>query len=186
LGQVILTKRQNFKLWVSGGLGNRLRVWSSLAELEVDGFQGLVSLRYLGSVGGQWCFYDLPVSELRGKVDLMLSEGADTSRIMFNEGGPDDAVVIQGELWNGMDRPYWFRFSREKLKMRDALKASSETSQGLQSLNLLRSAMTASSWADFEVLLDRYPDHAFEVSVYNRCVGDIPGRNTLVWEVRRY
>lgn len=182
---MILTKKQNFKLWVSGGLGNRLRVWSSLGELEANGFQGLISLRYLG-IGGQWCFYDLPLTEVRAKIALMVSEGADEKLIMLNEGAPDDSIEIQGELWNGMDRPYWFRFSRAKLKMRDALKVSSETSQGLQSLNLLRSTMTPSSWGDFEVLLEMYPDHVFEVSVYSRCLGDTPGRNALVWEIRRY
>ena len=25
-----------------------------------------------------------------------------------------------------------------------------------------------------------------EVSVYDCCLGDLPGRNALVWEVRRY
>jgi hypothetical protein len=47
--------------------------------------------------------------------------------------------------------------------------------------------MTPSSWADFEALLELYPSHVLEVSVYaGTTVGDVPGRNAVVWEVRRY
>jgi hypothetical protein len=150
-----------------------------------DGYAGNVTIRYLG-VGGQWCFYDVSLWDVAKKISTMVGEGADEGKVILNEGAPDESIEIQGELWNGMDRPYWFWFSRVKTKMRTALHSQSEISEGLKSLNMLRSVMTPSSWADFEVLLERYPDHAIEVSVYSRCLGDIPGRNALVWEVRRY
>jgi hypothetical protein len=46
--------------------------------------------------------------------------------------------------------------------------------------------MTPSSYADLEVLLERYPDHVFEISVWASCLGDTPGRNAIIWEIRRY
>jgi hypothetical protein len=57
---------------------------------------------------------------------------------------------------------------------------------GLRAAIMLRAAMTPSSYEDWRVLLDQYPGHVLEVSVYDRCIGDTPGRNALVWEVRRY
>jgi hypothetical protein len=51
---------------------------------------------------------------------------------------------------------------------------------------LIREAMTPSSYDDWLMLIDRYPGHVLEVSIYDRCLGDVPGRNALVWEVRRY
>jgi hypothetical protein len=70
--------------------------------------------------------------------------------------------------------------------MRDALAEAPETSTGLASDLLLRSVMTPLSYEDWRLLLDRHPGHVLEVSVYEHCLGDTPGRNALVWEVRRY
>jgi len=46
--------------------------------------------------------------------------------------------------------------------------------------------MTPSSHDDWNELLERYPGHVLEVSIYDRCLGDLPNRNSLVWEVRKY
>jgi len=35
-------------------------------------------------------------------------------------------------------------------------------------------------------LLDLYPDHVIEFSAAEVFVGDRPGRNAVVWEVRKY
>lgn len=169
----------------------------SLKELDASGFSGLISIRYAGPPGshcGHWCKYDVPRSEVAAEVAAMVADGAEEGRIVFNEGAPDDAIVIQGELWNGLNEAsrgpmsgaYWMRYSRVKEKMRIALGRSVRFSEGLQSLMLLRSAMTPSSWADFELVMDRWPEHVIEFSVFSRCLGDVPGRNALVWEVRQY
>ena len=36
------------------------------------------------------------------------------------------------------------------------------------------------------MIVDKYPDHLLEVAVYNCCLDDLPNRNALVWEVRKY
>ena len=61
-----------------------------------------------------------------------------------------------------------------------------EEASGLRADLLLSSVMTPSSLDDWEMLTSRFPGHVLEVSVYDRCLGDVPGRNALVWEVRRY
>ena len=70
--------------------------------------------------------------------------------------------------------------------MRDAPATAPETAQRLRSDLLLKLAMTPASHDDWNLLLGQYPGHVLEVSIYDRCLGDTPGRNALVWEVRRY
>lgn len=49
---------------------------------------------------------------------------------------------------------------------------------------LLRELLTPGSYADLEALLECYPGHVVELSALDRCLGTVPGRNTVVWEVR--
>jgi hypothetical protein len=70
--------------------------------------------------------------------------------------------------------------------MRDALGIDTQIAQGLRADLLIREAMTPASYDDWQILLERYPGHVFEVSIYDRCLGDCPNRNALVWEIRRY
>ena len=183
----ILCKRDNHRVWTSGGLGNRLRVWTLDAYLA-SSFGGRVTLRYLGGAGGGPCLYDLRRGDVPGAVDRLLREGWRRELLTVNEGAPDDAILVQGEYLNDVlpGAVEGFAFSRVRLKMRDALRESREEWTGLRGRFLLRSLMTPSSWADYDALLSLYPGHVLEVSVYSRNLGDRPGRNALVWEVRRY
>lgn len=57
---------------------------------------------------------------------------------------------------------------------------------GLKAEVLLKGAMSPGSYEDFQILRETYPDHVIEFTVYDAPVGDIPHRNTIVWEVRLY
>lgn len=185
---VIRSKEQNFKLWTTGAYGNRLRAWRTVEAWRASEFAGAVSLRYLGAAGGGFCKYDVPPDEVKATLLEWSAEGADMAKVMVNESAPDEAIVLQGEYMNDVlpGAVEAFSYSRAKAKMRDALAHSRANATGPASRFLLRSAMTPSSWADFEALMELYPGHVLEVSVYSRCLGDLPGRNALVWEVRRY
>lgn len=39
---------------------------------------------------------------------------------------------------------------------------------------------------DVEILLELYPDATIELAAYPYTLGKIPGRNTVIWEVRDY
>ena len=186
----ILDKRTNYRLWQSGAFGNKLRAWRSLVEWRESGFAGLVVLRSLMDGGGP-CEYNLTPERAEEAVQRWLAKGHPPDRIMLNEAAPDQSVLLQGEYLNDIHLggpSYWgyFHYSRVKAQMRDALKEAPELAQGLRSDMMLRVAMTPSSYEDWLLLLDRYHGHVFEVSIYERCLGDTPGRNALVWEVRRY
>ena len=177
----VLTKQQNYRLWQSGAFGNKLRAWRTVEEWRESGFTGLVVLRTL--LPGGICIYNLTRGGLEGWLKLW-KLASEKEQFMVNEAAPDQDVILQGEY----DNELWgcFRYSTARLHMRDALREASQETYGLRSDMLLRGAMTPSSYEDWRVLLDQYPKHVLEVSVYDRCLGDTPGRNALVWEVRRY
>lgn len=57
---------------------------------------------------------------------------------------------------------------------------------GLRARMLLRRHLNADSLDDLESLLEKYPGHVVELSALEECFGTVPGRNAVVWEVRRY
>jgi len=184
----VLTKRENLRRIELGLYGNRLRTWRTLGDLRASGWAGLVTIRTLMGGGGP-CVYDVPALSVGFVVEAL---GLPERDVYFNQGAVDSSVIIQGEYLNDVVRVDGrtfdgvLLFSTVKLKMRDALRAESRTVYGLAGQTALRAEMTPSSWADFEALLELYPSHVLEVSVYAGTVGDVPGRNAVVWEVRRY
>jgi hypothetical protein len=188
----VLSKPQNYRLWQGGAFGNKLRGWRTVDEWRESGFDRQVVLRTLMEGGGGPCRYNLHPEEVDAVVDGWLALGIPLDKIMVNEAAPDSDAILQGEYLNdiySMDGEAgwgYFRYSRARAYMRDALAAAPETAQRLRSDLLLKLAMTPSSHDDWNLLLEQYPGHVLEVSVYDRCLGDTPGRNALVWEVRRY
>ena len=187
----VLNKSQNYQLWQSGVFGNKLRAWRTLEEWRASGFTGLVVLRTLMG-GGGLCRYNLNPLELEALWQKWVFDGIPADKIMINEAAPDEQVILQGEylndvfVINGSAGWGYFYYSRHRAQMRDALRAAPEKTQNLRADLLLRLAMTPASYEDWLSLLDQFPGHVFEVSVYDQCLGDTPHRNALVWEVRRY
>ena len=187
----VLSKPQNYRLWQGGAFGNKLRAWRTVAEWRESGFGGMVVLRTVMGGNGP-CRYNLNPEEVDAVVDTWLALDIPLDRIMVNEAAPDGDVILQGEYLNDIytvdGEAGWgyFRYSRARTQMRDALAAAPEVAHRLRSDLLLKLAMTPSSHEDWTRLLEQYPGHVLEVSIYDRCLGDIPGRNALVWEVRKY
>ncbi len=57
---------------------------------------------------------------------------------------------------------------------------------GLAAHNLLRRNLTESSLADLWALFDLWPEHVVELSAVEGTFGTVPGRNAVIWEVRKY
>ncbi len=189
----VSSKSQNHRLWQSGAFGNKLRAWRTLSEWRQSGHAGMVALRTLLPWGGGGpCIYDLEPDSVESRYRSLLAE-VEAEHVVICEAAPAEVAILQGEFLNrvydrgdgtfGWD---YFYCSRARMQMRDSLRAEPRVVEGLASRLLIQDAMTPGSWQDFQVLLDRYPDHVLEVSIYDRCLGDVPGRNALVWEVRRY
>jgi hypothetical protein len=188
---VIANKRQNFDLWQSGVFGNKLRAWRSLDEWmsSTSGYvEELFALRQLDHGGGR-CAYLLTPHALIYQWRLWVSLGASPNSLMVNEMAPDHRLVLNGEfLCDVLPDGRWghLHFSRLKKPMRISLREAPEEASGLAARLLLNSVMTTGSWEDFEEITRSYQGHVIEFSVYDHCLGDVPSRNTLIWEIRRY
>jgi hypothetical protein len=102
---------------------------------------------------------------------------------MVNEMAPDHALLLQGEV---TEVGWELRYSTVPgLHMREAM-LSPDRAFGLAARLLLQRAMTPSSYSDLLALFDVFPEHVVEFSSYAVLLGDLKGRNTLIWEVRSY
>ena len=119
------------------------------------------------------------------------SEGVHDESMMVNEQAPD-GLLIQGEYRNQIvdmyGEPHYaiFFYSTVQKQMREALATASATVYDLRAYLLLRYYMSPESHDDWLMLLEQYPNHVLEVSVYDTFLGDSPRQNALVWEIRKY
>lgn len=180
----ILTKRQNYELCHTGAYGNRVRQWDSIDAWKASGYDGLLALRTALEHGGGPKTFGVGPQFVEEWVEYWaLDFGIRRDQIRLAEMA-DGRRILQGQYANDFTGEFLHTF--ETGPMPEALARSHAHAFGLRSLLLLRGAMTPSSFADFEVLLGQYPDHVFEISIWESCIGDIPGRNAIVWEVRKY
>jgi hypothetical protein len=190
---LIFTKRENYELCHSGGYGNRVRQWASIEDWRTSGYVDPVAMRVAlpGGGGGPSKFsverWDVEHVARQWRDELgiscdciRLSEMADGLRILQGE-YLNDICTIDSETRHGL-----FLHTRESGPMPLALKASKATTFGLRADLMIRLAMTPSSYSDWQELLNRYPGHVLEVSIWESCLGDCPSRNAVVWEIRRY
>jgi|WetSurMetagenome_2_1015567.scaffolds.fasta_scaffold43926_2 hypothetical protein len=188
----VLTKSENYRLCHAGAYGNRVRQWSSVEEWAASGYAGDVAVRVDLGAGGGPSEFGVPRSRVRGLAGrwcdlygveqdrIKLAEMADGLRVLQGE-YLNEIVEVSGEVYHAV-----FRYTTETGPMPAALKKRSGVACGHVADRLLRDAMTPSSYEDWQELLTAYPGHVLEVSVWQDCLGDLPHRNAVVWEVRRY
>lgn len=189
---MILTKKRNYELCHVGAYGNRVRQWASLDEWQASGYADPVAMRVaLPGGGGGPSQFGVPRDLVMHQAFDWLAMGIPLECVRLAEMA-DGLRVLQGEYLNdvyvqdGVVHSSAFLHTFCSGPMPVALQSSKSYAFGLRADFLLRSRMTPSSYADWRELLERYPGHVLEVSVWESCLGDIPGRNAIVWEVRRY
>lgn len=172
-------KSSYYRRWLAGEFGNRPRAWGHIDELEKSSYVGLVNIRSTVA-GSTKTTHHVPKSLCRAKLAEL---GLPIAEAKFNEAMPDESLLIQGEL--SCDHCGWrLSYSFDKAVMRTAMQNARHV-DGIVARVLLGEFCDASSFDDLSALLDEYPDHVIEFSVYRFPVGDCR-RNTIVWEVRRY
>lgn len=168
----VLNKKDMYTRWIKGEFGNRLQGWDSLESLLQSPYTGLVNKRSI--ISCTEVEYNLKQSEL----------GHSTIYNRFSEPAPDEHLLLQGELAEGPGG-WWLTYSTLQAKMRVAMQ-SAEFSSGLHAKLLLKEYCCPSSYNDLALLLDLYPGHVIEFGIYKYNLGDVPNRNTIIWEVRKY
>jgi hypothetical protein len=185
----IKNKKECYLLYELGFFGNKPLTWRTYEDIIDSGYSGDVVIRGRRSINRDKVKYNVSLDEAREKIRELESQGIHESDLAFNQAMPDEHLTIQGELiHNTMLPPYglYLLYSMLKKPMNISLEEDSHEAYGLQATNLLKSSMTASSFSDMEALMEMFPESAIEFSTYDICVGNIPGRNTVIWEVRNY
>lgn len=87
-------------------------------------------------------------------------------------------LVVEGTI--APDVPEW--------TWRNTMRNPERTRQweGSAAKLLLESVLNENSLADMEIVLGNYPGHVVELTALDACMGLVPHRNAIVWEVRAY
>lgn len=181
----VKNKKEYYKLFEKGFLGNKAKNWNSIKEINESGFEGLITIRSKKGIARRFVKYYVPIKVLQHEIQSLLRDGAKESEIYFNEGMPDDKLLIQGEIMR-TDNGFHLHYTKRKLPMNIALEEESEQVCGLPALNILMLNMNCQSIEDLQELFDIFPDSVIEFSTYSVNVGNMRGRNTIIWEVRDY
>lgn len=186
-------KQENYLLYHKGYYGNHLKFWSSLAAFSLDLKTGdwdehtPVALRTSTTPGIQlpnYCVPTAPNEVFPLALRWFMLHNISLSDVVVNEIGPDDSIVLQGEIMR-TTKHYDLHYSEVKMLMRPALKFGGKHAHGLLALEKVRSVMDASSFDNLNRLFDEFEDAIIEFSVYDKGVG-VLNLNTVFWEVRNY
>jgi hypothetical protein len=173
-----------YKLLRAGKLGNTLASWSSVDEWKRSSdaqkydWWGVRSFQ----AGGP-CRLNCPVTEVEetvrrfgGKVNIsMMADRVTRARLWADVYDTDTGLVVYG-IEDPPVAGSW----------RALMPSRGKTWKGLAARGVLGKYLGASERDDLEVLRDRYPGHVIEFSVFRDCVGILPNRRMVVWEVRDY
>lgn len=191
-------KTESYRLYHAGAFGNRLRCWSSLGDFLVDYQDGKwpedqpIALRLRQKPGitpPNYCVaLDVKTAVETANQWLASNVVSGYKGIEVNEIGPDDLIVLQGEVQR--DHNGWqLRYSTHKTIMRHAWPHHEHNLVGLTALHKLRQVMDIDSFDNLMRLFDEYDSPCYELviefSTYSMSVGDHK-LNTVIWELRAY
>lgn len=178
---MIQTKAHMFDSLVGGVLGNSLRVWDSVRAVVEDGYDGLIGLRCVGFPGSP-AHMNLTLEQASEKARLLVLLGY---TVVFCESAGCSGVVLQGEFGNDCGGIPALSYSTGDFFMREAMERARYV-VGPTARLILKRYLDASSYEDILTLSDLHPGCIIEFTAFDRCVGPLRGRNTLIWEVRNY
>ena len=180
------SKAKFYEQFNRGLLGNKLRSFE-LPEAVPDGVQRPEMIMLRSVVQPQVPIY-------AGKTGKMLKlwKSLPAGCYQANETAPDEFATLQGEI---LELPgfglYLGAFARERkhigemIQHREAMKRAVDY-RNLSARTVLRHYLSPASYDDVQEVLELYPEHVIEFSTYAKNLGNRPGRNTIIWEVRKY
>jgi hypothetical protein len=179
----ITSKAEFYRLWEAGVLGNRTNIFHSATEAWKSGFP-LIGFRQLGKAGGgKW--ERVSRSEIWTTAKRWEEDGAPFIMDSATYPAVFEDITLQGEVCRTIRGLEGFMGYTPGLPMRKAYPLMKPVS-GSEILVLLDRWMDPSSIDDLRDLLDLYSDATVEFTCFTKDTGNIPGRNTIFWEVRCY
>jgi hypothetical protein len=182
----ITSKSQYYELASRGIFGNKFRTWNTIEEYQNSGFTG--PTRFRSKVPGSAFFTTAPPfygDVVRRAYEKLISRGARSGDLIFCEAAPEEFLTFQGELtrdWAGRLQLSWS--TEPGITNREAM-TRARRSSGLEGALMLGHYLDPGDHDDLMQMLDDYPDHVVEFSVYSKAAG-ILDRRMIVWEVRLF
>ncbi len=182
----ILTKRESYAFYDLGLFGNKPLTWRSYQEICESGWNGKVCMRSRKGISRSGTLFNLDISEIPEHIDKWRTErGLLEKDISFNQSMPDNNLILQGELMRSVEGLYLY-YTTVKKPMNLAFNEEERHSHCANALQLIKYSFSPESFCDLEDLFEQFPNDVIEFSSYDISVGNIPGRNTIIWEVRNY
>ena len=182
----IMDKTECYALYEAGTFGNKALTWNSLDEIVASGWKGKVCMRgRINRIKRGKVKYNITLEKVPEMIAKWEKQGIPKDHIGFNQSMPDKDLTIQGEVMTYMGELYLL-YTHIKKPMNTALEIEQLHASGLKAKIFLEHYLSPSSYSDMRALLDMFPENAIEFSSYRIPVGNIKGRNTVIWEVRYY
>lgn len=181
----IRTKDEMHALLVGGALGNTVpqflseEEWRASPESRVFPTWGVRTL----TPGGPCRLY-CPASEVGLTARQYREQGHRVNISLMIDAVA--TVTLYGEVWESPEglRLYGVERPGKGASWRKVMPELGREWRGLSVRMMLKKHLNASSLADLEALLENHPGHVVEFSALEQCMGTVPGRNGIVWEVR--
>lgn len=180
----IKTKKEFYELYNAGVLGNRALAWNSYEELSKSEWRGGVCIRGQ-NIPQKEVRFDIPFEKVQEEIEKLERAGFPRNTLKFNQSMPNESLVLQGEVIDYI-AGWELTYTTVKKPMFQGMREETKIARGLAAKIIVETCMDPSSFEDLRTLLEIYPNAAVEFSTYSVSVGDIPGRNTVFWEVRNY
>jgi hypothetical protein len=183
----IIDKQQMYALLYRGALGNTVPMFFDVGEWEASPAYSQYStwgVRTL-TAGGP-CRLFCPREEVREVAGGYQAQGHRVNISLMIDAVcrvtlmADICDSWRGLVVHGVEHP------AKGASWRRVMPTLGREYTGLAAVGLLNKHLNPSSRADLEVLRDLYPGHVVELSACDRCIGVIPGRSAIIWEVRKY
>ena len=193
----ISDKSWNYAFYRQGGFGNKPRIWDNPEQIYQSGWEGGVCIRdtrgtQRGERGALLPKFNIPLEELPEILKKLQSKGIPLDAMTFNQSMPNNHLSIQGEVTRGTNGILYLTYSHLRKPMRTALSEKTLLAEGLRANLLLKEFLWPPSLEEIKQCLDYFstgsqtPSPTVEFSSFRVPVGDTPGRNTVIWEVRNY
>jgi len=188
--EIINTGRINNKfsyylLYENGLLGNKPFIWNSIEEIKKSGWKKEICIRGRKGIAREKSRFNLTIEDAAKYVDQLKNEGIPPEKLTFNQSMPDEHLLIQGEIFRDQNI-YALTYTTVKKPMNRAFEEETLHAKGLTAINLIKGNLFSTSYSDLQELFDFFPDSIIEFSSYDIDVGNLPNRNTIIWEVRNY
>lgn len=187
----VTNKVDMYRRLTAGEFGNTIRqyfdldVWQSGDEADRIAMWGVRTLTPGGPCRLNCPNHEVPRTALdymalghRVNISMMVDRVATVTAWLEVWDSPT-GLVVEGIEWPDTANLWTWRNS-----MPDPLKRKHWT--GTAARMVLSRHLNENSRDDLWALVGAYPDHVVELSALDRCLGTVPHRNGIVWEVRNY